>query len=288
MRVVVGFDSFGREIAERLSSGFVRIERRVFPDGEACPRIEGETEGKHAVFVNRISQGMNVNTYIIESVLVLRTLRESGAKSIDFVMPYMAYSRQAKAYRAGEPQSAKFVLDVFRDAGASRIFTVSSHYERDKEVIPSSVPVRNINGFRAVAEYAKSIEAKNPVVAGPDLGVSSEAKRVAELCGYECLIMEKERRAEGVEVKGSPDVEGKDVILVDDIISTGSTMMKAAGLCRKNGARSVHAAAVHGVFASRSLERMRSVFDSIAVSDSIETPVSLIRVSGLIAEGIGD
>ena len=284
--LVLGSDDFAKAIAEKLNAVFVLLEKRVFPDGEICPRITEPLLDKHVIFVNRLnSNKFNPNEYFVESLLVIRNLKEKGVQTIDFVMPYMVYSRQDKVFREGEPFSARKVLGLLADAGVNRIFTVSSHYERDKEILTAKIPVINIDGYEAVCGYIKKLGIENPIIAGADFSESVPIKNVSRHLGCESLVLNKKRDLNTGEIETKGELEkGRNVVIIDDEISSGGTIIKAIDICKKAESKSVSVFVIHGKFAGNALENVKAIADNLAVSDSINTPVSEFSIADLVAE----
>ena len=285
--IVVGNDDFGRELASALGSEFMQFERRIFPDGEVCPRIRGIVE-KDAVVVNRMGLPLEPNGYFIETLLLLKNLQELGAENIDIVMPYFVYARQDKIFRDGEPFSYKFVLETLHKAGANRFFTVSSHAERDKERLTMSrMPAFNVNGFVAVGNYLKRKDFAAPTVIGPDKGAEHFAQTVARALECDYTLLEKRRDLDTgeVEMECNVNLNNREAIIVDDIVSSGSTMLPAIELCKQNGAKDVFVYVVHLV-SGKGIEKISPHVKEFLASDTIATPVSKISVVEQLAEKI--
>lgn len=281
--IVFGNDNFGENLAEKLGARFARIEQRVFPDGEACPRIANEINDNHAIVAVRMSLPLDPNRHLIEILLTIKNLKSLGVKKIDVVMPYFVYARQDKLFRKGEPLSAKYVLEMIKDAGAGRFFTVTSHAERNKESVSLSDSVYNIDGFVAVGDYLKKNKLENPLIIAPDDGAEEFAETVAIQVGCEYAVFEKHRDLDtgSVSMKSGADIKGKDVIIVDDIISSGSTMLKAIGICKTNGAKSVMCAVVHAV-SDKGIDNNEPLIST----NTIDSKTSKISVVELVANMI--
>ncbi len=285
--IIVGHN-FAEDMAGLLNARFVDIEKRTFPDSEICPRLLIDSIDKHAIVAERMMATECHNRYLMENLLTVRNLRSMGAEKIDVVMPYFVYSRQDSVFRPGEPFSAKFILEMLADAGATRFFTVSSHADRDKDRISfSPIPAYNLNGFVAVGKYLQGMDFLNPVVVGPDEGAESFVKTVAESLNCEGGIFQKERDLETGEITTHADfdVENRDVILIDDIVSSGSTMINAINICRKSRARKIYCAVVH-VISDKSIERISSLADKFVACNTIHSSVSVIPVERMIADKI--
>lgn len=290
MTAVLGFDSFGEHIAQHLGALYIKIERRVFPDSEVCPRITHMPDDVQVIVANRLALPLNPNSYLVETLLTVKNLAAKGIAHIDVVMPYFVYGRQDKVFREGEPFSARYVLEMLRDAGAERVFTVSSHANRNQDIVGiADIPVYNINGFVAIGNYLKAKQFREPLVIGPDKGAEGFVKTVAGAIGCGSALFEKERDlvTGDVIMKGGVAMKGRDVILVDDIIGSGGTMLKAIDLCRD--AHSVYCAVVHLVSDKR-VGELQAKTKEFAVTNTIDSPnypaLAKVSVEALIAEKI--
>ncbi len=285
--MVVGHN-FAEKLAKLLDARFVDIEKRTFPDGEVCPRILTDKIDKHVVVAERMMTTEYHNHYLVEVLLTVKNLKSMGAENIDVVMPYFVYSRQDNVFRSGEPFSAKFVLEMLADAGATRFFTVSSHMDRDKEMLSfSPIPAYNINGFAAVTDHMKTMKLHNPIIVGPDEGAQSYIKDISSALGCEGVTFHKERNLEtgNITMKADFDMKGKDVIIVDDMVSSGATIVSAIDICKKAGAKSVYCVVVH-ITAQKAADMIAPLVEKFIACDTIHSAVSAISVEKLIADKI--
>ena len=283
LMTVVGNDNFAKELATALGAEFVQFEQRTFPDGEVCPRILGDVN-KDVILVNHMKLPLEPNKYFMETLLLIKTLRELTEK-IDVVMPYFIYARQSKVFRSGEPFSARYVLETLHKAGASRFFTVSSHTEREKERLAADMPAFNVNGFISIGNYLKRKSFSNPVIVGPDDGAEHFAKTVSNALDCDYALLEKHRNLDTgeIEMKCNVDVRGKEVIIVDDIISSGGTMVNAIKSLKDAGAKTISVYVVHLV-SEKGIEKISPRVKEFLASNTIETPLSKISVVEQLAE----
>ncbi len=261
-------DEFNRSIASKMGIPLVDMQRRVFPDGELCPRIKIEKEdqlkGEEVILSLRMpSKSCNPNSYLIEVILTIRNLREHvGASSIQVVMPYFPYARQDNIFRPGEPLSAKYVANLLEEAGAERVYAVTVHLHRVGSFpgLFQRAQGVNISGFPSLAAALKQMDLIDPYIIAPDEEAVVWAKEVAEHLGtkdYTAFI--KERDVETGEIKTTIkeiNVKNRDAVVVDDIVSTGGTMANAVEAVRKMGARKVYSAFVHPVLVGNALDRI--------------------------------
>lgn len=286
---VIGSDGFSGMLAKALDARHIKLEKRVFPDGEVCPRLMERT-GSDVILAERMSLPLHPNRYMAEVLLTLKSLKMSKTGTVSLVMPYFIYSRQDRSFRPGEPFSAKHVLELLADSGASRFFTVSSHMERFKPMLtaPAQMPSHNIDGYSILGGHIKGLGLNQPVVIGPDMGVNMAARRVAAILGTESVSMEKKRDPGTGSISAKAicaDFRGRDVVIVDDIISSGSTMLNAIKNAEKCGCERAVAAAVHAV-QQAGLDMLKKYAWKVIATDTIDTPVSEISVIESLANAI--
>lgn len=287
--IVIGADSFSKRLAEILDIDFVLVERKTFPDGETRPRLTGDFSDEHVILVNRMPYPVDPNRYLMETLLLLKMLK-SKAKKIDLVMPYLVYGRQDKIFREGEPLSSRYVLEMLHSAGASRLFTVSSHAERDKEMLSAPMPAYNINGFIAVAEYLEKMKLKDFVIIGADTKAAETARFVAEKLNTKHASLAKHRDVNTGEISFGSELhlDGTDVVIVDDMVTSGGTMINAIDLCKQAGCGNIIAACVHPVLVGNALENISPRVSKFVATDTLESPIREVSVVPLIADRIRD
>ncbi len=242
---------------------------RRFPDGELYVRVM-EREG---VVVGSI----NSNDDLIALIFALDVLDKAKA-----VVPYMGYARQDKVFQEGEAVSIKIVAEML-ESRAEEVVTVNIH---SNEAASHFKRLMNLDAMPLLGEYFAE---KDVVMVSPDKGSVERVKIAAKHAGCEWDYMEKRRiDAETVEITPkSIDVEGKDVVIVDDIISTGGTVVEAAKILYRLGAKSVIAACVHAVLAENAaIKLFNAGIKDIVATDTIECAFSKISVAGLVAENI--
>ncbi|NJE07825.1 ribose-phosphate diphosphokinase [Thermococcus sp. M39] len=277
MRIVLGSGAqhLKNEIEEKSQNykkDLLEVEIKKFPDGEKYVRVLGEGEGAIVVQSTYSPQ----DEHLIELLLLGDALREKGFKKLIAVVPYLAYSRQDRVTKDGEPISIRAVMraiGIYYD----ELYVFDLHNPKTLEFFPKKAV--NLSPARAIASYFKD-KLGEGIVLAPDKGALERARAVAEILGVEFSHFEK-KRISPTEVQMTPvniDVEGKNVLIVDDIISTGGTMIRAANILRKMGAKRIYVAATHGVFAEGAIERVSKAVDELAVTNTIPTPVSKISI----------
>ena len=269
---VVGSGAF--HLREELSkkAEVVEVEIKKFPDGEKYVRILGE--GEEAIVVQ--SAYYPQDEHLIEALLLGDALKERGFKRLKLIVPYLAYSRQDRVTKEREPISVRAVMKML-GLYYEELYVFDIHNPKTLEFFPGKA--HNVSPARVIAEYFKD-KLGDGIVMAPDRGALERARSVADILGLEYGHFEK-KRISPTEVQMTPvdvNVKGKNVLIVDDIISTGGTMIKAANLLRKLGAKKIFVAATHGVFAEGAIERVSKAVDELAVTNTIPTPVSKISI----------
>lgn len=283
--IIVGpRDGFSEDLAEKLRADFVELEKRVFPDREICPRVLGKISGR-VLLTNRMVIPTDPNRYLAEFLITLRNLKELGADRIDVLMPYFVYSRQDKIFREGEPLSAQYVLEFLKSAGAASFCCVSSHLHREEGRFDAAIPAFNISGFSSIANYLKTLELNDPMIIGPDKKSGLFAKEVADILHCESTFLEKKRDLDTGEVRTITklDLSDRDAVIVDDIASSGGTLVNAIESLKNPN--KVICAVVHPVLTGDGLKRVSAKSEFIACN-TIESPISKISVVERIANFI--
>lgn len=292
--VVVLGGSNGEHLAIELSrlSGFElgEIEIKKFPDDETYIRVLSDVSGKDVVYINSLQRDPNES--IIETIYTLDTLSDLGAKRIIAIIPYMSYARQDSRFKPGEAISIQTLGKLFRSVKVDYIITVDMHLHRIQD--PSIVfgaKFYNITGVRELAKYVKRnhiINYEKTVVIGPDEEAEQWAKIMAnELGGLEYGVLEKKRlTAEEVviEAKGV-NVNERDIIIVDDIISTGGTIIEAVKALRSLGAKDIIVTTVHPLLVGDAHAKLLKLnLKDLAGTNTILSPISKVSITPAILE----
>lgn len=263
------------EICRILNGEFVEVFRKKFPDGEIYIRLSREVEDEDVLVV----QSTPSNDDLVSLILIADACRD--AKKLRMIIPYFGYARQDRKFESGEAVSARAFAGIL---DANEVITVNLHSPKIVEYF--KVPCIHLDASPLLGEYALKI-CNDPVFIAPDEGGIQRARNAAR--GGEWSFLKKERisshevRIKDVEV----DVRGREVILIDDIISTGGTIAEAAKFLLSKGASEVHAFCVHAVLVEGSLERMLgSGIKSVVATNTIERDVSRVSVANLISQSI--
>ncbi len=279
-------EHLGSRIAKSLRCPYSQLKAKKFPDGETKIRFLTEVKGKEAVLVQSFYGA--VNDCVVEAVFAAYTARDLGAKKVFLVAPYFPYLRQDKRFRAGECISMKAMSGLI-DKYFDKVFIIDPHLHRETELSHIfKIHSKKLTANPLIADYIKK-NIKNPLIVGPDWESYKWAQRVAEKIGCEYVILEKIRytgRKVKVTLNKKIELDNKSVVLVDDMISTGNTIIEAAKNIRKLGAKKFFCVAVHGIFVEKALEKLRKANINVVTTNTIPNNVAKIDVSGLVAEAL--
>ena len=289
--VVIG-GSQGEHIAVQLTrlikADLLGIELQKFPDGETYVRVLGDVSGKRVIYVNSLQRDPNES--LIETFLTLDALKDLGAKEVYAVLPYMAYARQDERFKPGEAVSIATVAKLFRALNLDGVYTVDMHLHRITD--PTAffgAKFRNLTGVRELAKYVKRhyvLPGGRAVVVGPDEEAEQWARVMAEELGLEYAVLEKKRLSATevrVEARGA-NVKDKTAIIVDDIISTGGTIIEAVKLLRSLGCGDVIVTCVHPILVGRAYPKLEQLgLLDLVGTDTVLSPISKVPIAPAIA-----
>lgn len=269
-----------RDIAKASRKKIGKLQIEVFPNGEIGVRILENVRGKDVFLVQ--SPARHPNRFLMELLIMVDAFHRSDVRSINVIMPYFPYARQDRKEEGQTAIAAKLVADLLGNAGITRLLTMDLHTEQIEGFF--KIPVDHL---RAQPLFAKALKkVKNAIVVAPDIGAIDRAKRFAEELNLDYGFVDK-RRMSGSQVEAKAligDVLGKNVILVDDIVSTGGTLKAAAKICKKEGAKHCIAVATHSL-----LEGRIEGIDQLIVTDTIpqkEAGVEIVATAALFAKSI--
>lgn len=276
----------GLRLSRYLKSNVVPIEFKTFPDGERYIRIKEEPKNCHAVVVQSTMPGPNQS--IIELCFILETLKEIGVEKITAVIPYFAYARQDKKFLPGEAVSGRIVCNIIQNAGADEVITVDIHSKRMLENF--KIPVRDVSAVPQISEYLNNFKLTAPLIISPDEGAIERAKNLASFMDAECVsfIKSRDKHTGEIEIKIKEiNVANRDVVIVDDIISTGGTMARAVQIAKSQGAARVYTACTHAVLVGDSrFKILNAGANEIIGTDTVPSDVSFVSVAPVIAEAL--
>jgi len=279
-----------REISEYLGEPICKAEVTRFSDGEIMYRINENIRGRDVFLIQSTCPPVNDN--IMELLIMVDALRRASAHRITTVLPYYGYGRQDRKSEPRVPITAKLVANLLTTAGVSRVLCADLHAGQIQGYF--DIPVDNLFAMPVLIEYFKHKKFSRPVVISPDAGGVERARAFAKRLDASLAIIDKRRTGANVtelmHIIG--DVEGREAIILDDMIDTAGTLIQAAEAVSKKGAASVMAAATHAVLSGKAKERIRdSSLQEVVVTNTIPHPASdgkltVLSVAGLLGEGI--
>jgi len=284
--------SLARKIAKDLGKNLSKLEIVTFPDKENRIRVIDKVLDQDVVVVQ--STGVSPNRYYIELFLILDSLKRSGAKSITLVIPYLGYQRQDHIFRDGEAVSIEVIIKIIEGLGVGRVISFDLHSIKIPEFF--KVPIVQLSALPVFAKEIEKMKTTDLVLVSPDMGGIRRIKLLAEQLGEKipCISIEKNRDLNTGEVE-STKINGevkKTAVIVDDVISTGQTLISAANLLKKNGAEEIYVMATHGIFASDAPTALEnSTIKKVIVSDTIEVrpnrrfdKLQIVSIANLIVD----
>jgi len=278
------------EIAKYLEMALSKATINRFSDGEINVQIAESVRGKDIFIIQPTCAPTNDN--LMELLIMTDALKRSSAKSITAIVPYYGYARQDRKAAPRVPISAKLVANLMESAGITRMVTVDLHASQIQGFF--DIPVDNLYGAILFIDYIKSKNLPNPVIASPDIGGVARARYFAQRLGLDMVIVDKRRqRANESEVMNViGEVEGKDIILIDDMIDTAGTMVKGAHALKDLGATSVMACCTHPVLSGNAYERIENgALDELVVANTIpmqkkSSKIKMLSTASMLGEVI--
>lgn len=280
----------GKEVGRLLKMPLGKMILKKFACNEHYVNIEESVRGKEVFLIQTCTQ--NVNEDLMELFIMCDAMRRSFAKKVHVIVPHMGYSRQDKIHAPRESISAKLFADLLVKSGADTVITMQLHSDQNQAFF--DVPVDNLNARKLFADYFKKQRISDLVVVSPDVGGAKNAKKLADELGAALAILHKSRPRHNVSevthVVG--DVNGKHVIIYDDMIDTGGSMVNAHAALLKAGARpDIRLAATHAIFSRDAIDRLSAAhFKEVVVTNSIPLPkekhfpgLKIISIAPLIA-----
>jgi ribose-phosphate pyrophosphokinase len=283
------------KVAGHLGIECGSVEVRDFANGETYARFGESVRGTDAFVIQ--THSAPVNERIMEQLIMIDALKRASAKRISAVVPYYGYSRQDKKGRGREPISAKLVADMLDTAGADRLITMDLHSGQIQGFFDG--PVDHLTAMPVLAEHIRtSCEGRDLVVVAPDAGRVRTAEKMAGQLGAPLAFLHKRRsrtEAHKVEVREVVgEVEGRQCVLIDDMIDTAGTICGAAEALRARGAKAVIAAATHAVLSGPATDRLKATgFQEVIVTNTLPIPddqridkIRVLSVAGIVADAI--
>ncbi|QDI92226.1 ribose-phosphate diphosphokinase [Salicibibacter halophilus] len=280
------------EVVEHLGCELGKSSVKRFSDGEIQVSIEESVRGCEVYVVQSTAQPGN--EHVMELLIMLDALKRASAKKINVLIPYYGYARQDRKARSREPITAKLIANLLEAAGATRVITMDLHAPQIQGFF--DIPVDQLLGVPIIADYFKEKQLEDVVVVAPDNGGVMRARRMADELNVPIAFIDKRRPqpnvAEVMNIVG--EFEGKNAIIIDDLIDTAGTITSAANALIENGANAVYACCTHPVLSGPAISRIDgSPIKELVVTNTIELPeekmidkITTLSVAPLVADAI--
>ena len=274
-----------KRLARRLRAVHIETETKIFPDGES--KITLQKIPRKSVILVVQSTYPPVDTNMLQALSIISQVRKISSRTYA-IIPYMGYARQDKQFLSREVITMSVVAKMLQSAGAKKVIAVDIH--SNTALNHFNIPTENISAIPELAKYFKKLNLKNPLVVSPDAGGSSRSKKFASLLKSDFIVLKKhrDRKTGRVSIQTTKaDVQGKDLIIVDDMISTGGSVIKAAQFLKKQKCKRVFVACTHGLLVGDAEKKIRKAGVSRIIStNTIPGNTSKVDVSGILAKSV--
>ena len=277
-------EDLAKKLSKKLKANFVKSEIKTFPDGESKITLHGNLSETKTIVVHSIHPPVDTNLVHVLS-LIAKAKEESS--NVTTVIPYMGYARQDREFLTGEIITMKVLGKLFKGVGASKIIVVDIHSMLGLRHF--SGKTKNITAIPDLVQYFKKLSLKNPLVVSPDQGGKQRAKEFAKIYGVDYIALEKSRnRKTGkvkIKTKDIGEVEQRDIVLVDDMISTGGSIIKATQFLKKHNCKRVFVACTHGLLINDAEKKIKKAgVTRIISTNTIPGKTSLVDISESISK----
>ncbi len=287
--VVIGgasSENLARKISKNLNAKFLKTILKVFPDGESKLTISGSVKNETIIVVS--STGPPVDTNLVQTLSLITKSSEMSSKVIA-VVPYMGYAKQDKEFLKGEIITISVIAKLFKAAGATQLIVVDFHSPNALKFF--KLPTKNISAVSILSNYIKKYNLKDPIVVAPDLFWKTNAKKFAKNLNADSFALNKQRdRKTGkLDIKSNAPKfsKGQDLILFDDMVSTGGSVLKAINFLNPNNFREIFVVCTHPVLVGESEKKMITAgVKNIIGTNSIEGKFSKVDLSEIISKTI--
>jgi ribose-phosphate pyrophosphokinase len=284
--VVAGPGSFdlANNIAKRLGAQLTVASLRIFSDGES--NIKLSKVGKNCVIVQ--STHPPTDTHLIQLLMIAKKCTDDGAQHVCAVIPYLGYARQDRAFLEGEVVSIDLVAKLFETVGVEHIITVDIHSQLAMSYFAS---IQNVSSVPLLANYASKMKLRDPIAVSPDAGGTNRAKEFARLLDIDVIVLKKSRhRVTGevtIDEKLHMDISKRDAIVIDDIISSGGSIIKAAEVLHKKRVGRIYAMCAHALLIRDAAQKIKSAgVQDIISTNSVPGEYSKVELSPEIASAL--
>ncbi len=257
-----------KRICESLGMEMGQAQISNFPDGETLIKLDDDVRGRDCFIIQSTCPPVDAN--LMELLIFIDSLRRASARRITAVIPYFGYARQDRKAEGRTPITAKLVANLLTEAGAHRVLTMDLHADQIQGFF--DIPLDHLTARPVIVDHIRSLGLTNTVIVSPDLGNMKKSHGYAAELGGDIAVIDKRRidNESIVAINVIGNVEGKTVLMFDDMITTAGTICEAVKLLRERGAADVYVAAVHGVFAGPALKRLEAAnLDLLCVTDTV-------------------
>ncbi|MTI39140.1 ribose-phosphate pyrophosphokinase [Fulvivirga lutimaris] len=277
------------KIAQSYGKPLGEVTLQKFSDGEMCPYFNESVRGADVFLIQSTFPPAD---NFLELLLMIDGAKRASAKYVTVVVPYFGYARQDRKDKPRVAIAAKMMANLLTAAGADRIMTCDLHADQIQGFF--DIPLDHLDGTSIFIPYLKALNLDNIIFASPDVGGVKRTRAFAKFFNAEMVVCDKyrERANEIASMRLIGEVEGKDVIMVDDLIDTGGTMCKAAALLKEKGANSVRAVVTHPVLSGKAYENIEnSVLEELVITDTLplkgsSSKIKVLTVADLFAKAI--
>jgi ribose-phosphate pyrophosphokinase len=301
--VIAGPESvdLATNISKALGLNMVCPELRIFSDGESKIRIKEKLDNKTCIIIQS-SFPPHVDRHIMQTLMLMKKCADDSAKNIIVVVPYLAYARQDSAFLEGEVVTAEMLAKMYENFGAQSMVTVDIHSLRALSYFQKRMHSINVSAIPLLADYAKQLgmNLNNSITVSPDEGGLMRAKSFALQLNNNvtCLKKTRDRSTGEIKVDHSPSlkegrIRGLEIVLIDDIVSTGSTIIKAAEILKSGGCRGITVMCSHALMTEESIKQIKAsgvdkivTTNSVPKKEAIGTFVEAIDLSSVISSTI--
>ena len=279
-------ENLAKELSKKIKANFVKSEIRVFPDGESKITLIGKLSKKKSIVVQSIYPPVDTN--LVQALSLITKAKENSSEVIA-VIPYMGYARQDREFLPGEIVTMNVLGKLFKSAGASKIIIVDIHSLIGLKYF--TIKTKNVTAIPDLAEYFKKLSLNNPLVVSPDQGGKERAKEFAKELNLDYIVLEKtrDRKTGKVKIKTGnlAEVQNRDLILVDDMISTGGSIIKATQFLKKQKCKKIYVACTHALLMNDAENKIKKAgVTSIISTNTIPGKTSKVDISKTIAKAI--
>lgn len=293
MKILAGSSNLplAKNIAQKLQLPLIEVELTYFKNQERRVWVKDQVRGENICLVQSFSQP--VDTYIIETLLLIDALERAGAKKIILIVPWMGYSLQDKVFRSGEPIAAKVVADILSNSHIKRIFLLDLH----NSSIPAffQVPTEHLSALELYVQHCqKNYDLGQAIVVSPDFGGLKKARNFAKKLQLPLANIDKQRDLNTGKVTATAvhgEVAGKIALIFDDVIMSGGTVIEAARILKSHGAKKVYFLATHGILCGEAKDKIaQSEIDQVIITNSIQQEnlqkITTLDVTNIFVEAL--